>query len=65
MKQNNETNKSAIDAAIINIMRLNRLRIKNKLHRDTWQEFFTYKNILIANDNGTYADDVKAIIYNK
>lgn len=55
----------SIDIAVTNIKRLNNLRLKGKLTKETWQEFFIYKNILLANDSGIYTKEVKDIIYDK
>ena len=55
----------SIDVAIVNLKRLNALRLKHKLNKQTWQEFFLYKNILKANDTGIYTDEVRKIVYNE
>lgn len=54
--------KQSIKVAINNLLRLNRLRIAKKLNKDTWQEFFMYKNILKANDVGEYSEEINNII---
>ena len=49
--------------AIDFLLRLNSLRIKRKLNRKTWQEFFLYKNIIKNNvDINELDDEVKKII---
>ena len=49
--------------AIDSLLRLNSLRIKRKLNRKTWQEFFLYKNIIKNNvDINELDDKVKKII---
>ena len=48
---------------INSLLRLNSLRIKRKLNRKTWQEFFLYKNIIKNNvDINELDDKVKNII---
>ena len=48
---------------INSLLRLNSLRIKRKLNRKTWQEFFLYKNIIKNNvDINELDDEVKKII---
>ena len=48
---------------INSLLRLNSLRIKRKLNRKTWQEFFLYKNIIKNNvDINELDDKVKKII---
>ena len=48
---------------INSLLRLNNLRIKRKLNRKTWQEFFLYKNIIKNNvDINELDDKVKKII---
>ena len=48
---------------INSLLRLNSLRIKRKLNRKTWQEFFLYKNIIKNNvDINELNDKVKKII---
>lgn len=54
-----------IDIAVVNLKRLNALRLKRKLNKQTWQEFFLYKAILKANDTGIYTDEVRKIVYNE
>ena len=51
-----------LDVAIRNLKRLNQLRIKGKLNKVTWQEFFLYKRIVKANDTSVYTKEVKDII---
>ena len=47
---------------INSLLRLNSLRIKRKLNRKTWQEFFLYKNIIKNNvDINELDDKVKKI----
>jgi len=55
----------SIDVAIVNLKRLNALRLQRKLNKQTWQEFFLYKAILKANDTGIYTDEVRKIVYNE
>lgn len=48
---------------INSLLRLNSLRIKRKLNRKTWQEFFLYKNIIKNNvDINELNDKIKKII---
>ena len=48
---------------INSLLRLNSLRIKRKLNRKTWQEFFLYKIIIKNNvDINELDDKVKKII---
>ena len=48
---------------IDSLLRLNSLRIKRKLNRKTWKEFFLYKNIIKNNvDINELDDKVKKII---
>ena len=48
---------------INSLLRLNSLRIKRKLNRKTWQEFFLYKNIIKNNvDINELDDNVKRIV---
>ena len=54
--------KQSIEVAISNLLRLNRLRIAKKLNKDTWQEFFMYRNILKAKDVGEYSEEINNII---
>lgn len=52
-----------IQIVINSLLRLNSLRIKRKLNRKTWQEFFLYKNIIKNNvDINELDDKVKKII---
>lgn len=41
--------KDEVKLAIKALLRLNRLRIKRKLNKVTWQEFFLYKKIVKHN----------------
>ena len=41
--------KNEIKLAIKALLRLNRLRLKGKLNKITWQEFFLYKKIVKNN----------------
>lgn len=41
--------KEEVKLAIKALLRLNRLRIKKKLNKLTWQEFFLYKHIVKHN----------------
>ena len=49
--------KHEITLAIKALLRLNRLRIKRKLNRITWQEFFLYKRIVKHNARREELDD--------
>lgn len=52
-----------MQTVINSLLRLNSLRIKRKLNRKTWQEFFLYKNIIKNNvDINELDDKVKKII---
>lgn len=52
-----------IKIAVNNLLRLNRLRIKRMLNKNTWQEFFLYKRIVKHNANkDELSEDVKSII---
>lgn len=55
--------KKELQTSIKTLLRLNSLRIKRKLNRKTWQEFFLYKNIIKNNvDINELDDKVKKII---
>ena len=41
--------KTEIILAIKSLLRLNRLRLRHKLNKITWQEFFLYKHIVKHN----------------
>ena len=41
--------KDEVKLAIKALLRLNRLRLKKKLNKVTWQEFFLYKKIIKHN----------------
>ena len=41
--------KTEIILAIKSLLRLNRLRLRRKLNKITWQEFFLYKHIVKHN----------------
>ena len=41
--------KEELKTSIKALLRLNRLRLKNKLNKATWKEFFLYKNIVKNN----------------
>jgi hypothetical protein len=49
--------KKEITLAIKALLRLNRLRIKRKLNKITWQEFFLYKRIVKHNARREELDD--------
>lgn len=49
--------KHEITLAIKALLRLNRLRIKIKLNKVTWQEFFLYKRIVKHNARREELDD--------
>lgn len=40
-----------LQMTINNLIRLNNLRLKRKLNKETWQEFFLYKRIVSVNCN--------------
>ena len=52
----------SLDVAIINLKRLNRLRIKGKLDKEGWKDFNLYKTIVKINDTGVYTKEVQDII---
>ena len=56
--------KEDVKQTIINtLIRLNGLRLKKLLNKETWQEFFLYKRIVAQNiDRAELSDDVKSII---
>ena len=41
--------KEELKTSIKALLRLNRLRLKNKLNKVTWKEFFLYKSIVKKN----------------
>ena len=41
--------KEELKTSIKALLRLNRLRLKNKLNKVTWKEFFLYKSIIKKN----------------
>lgn len=49
--------KTEIILAIKALLRLNRLRLKHKLNKITWQEFFLYKKIVKHNACREELDD--------
>lgn len=49
--------KHEVTLAIKALLRLNRLRIKRKLNKVTWQEFFLYKRIVKYNARREELDD--------
>ena len=49
--------KHEVTLAIKALLRLNRLRIKRKLNKVTWQEFFLYKRIVKHNARREELDD--------
>ena len=49
--------KTEVKLAIKALLRLNRLRIKRKLNKVTWQEFFLYKKIVKHNARREELDD--------
>ena len=49
--------KKEVTLAIKALLRLNRLRIKRKLNKITWQEFFLYKRIVKHNARREELDD--------
>ena len=57
--------KDEIKLAIKALLRLNRLRLKKKLNKVTWNEFFLYKRIVRNNARREELDDeVTSIIDN-
>lgn len=57
--------KKELQTSIKALLRLNRLRIKGKLNKITWQEFFLYKNIVKNNIPQDKLDDNVKRIVNK
>lgn len=51
-----------LNVVINNIKRLNRLRIKNRLNKQGYDEFFLCKKILKVNDKGDYPEEINNII---
>ena len=57
--------KDEVKLAIKALLRLNRLRLKKKLNKVTWNEFFLYKRIVRNNARREELDDeVTSIIDN-
>lgn len=57
--------KEEVKLAIKTLLRLNRLRLKKKLNKVTWNEFFLYKRIVKNNARREELDDeVTSIIDN-
>lgn len=57
--------KEEVKLAIKALLRLNRLRLKKKLNKVTWNEFFLYKRIVRNNARREELDDeVTSIIDN-
>lgn len=57
--------KQEVKLAIKALLRLNRLRLKKKLNKVTWKEFFLYKRIVRNNARREELDDeVTSIIDN-
>lgn len=57
--------KQEVKLAIKALLRLNRLRLKKKLNKVTWNEFFLYKRIVRNNARREELDDeVTSIIDN-
>lgn len=55
--------KTEIKVAIRNLIRLNSLRLKRRLNKMTWQEFFLYKKIIKHNaKESELTNEVKDII---
>ena len=52
-----------LDVVTANVKRLNNLRLKGRLNKESRQEFLMYKNILKANNTGVYTKEVEDIIY--
>lgn len=53
---------AALDVAVSNLKRLNRLRIAGKLDKEGWKNFFLYKQIVKKQDTGCYTEEVNNII---
>jgi len=49
--------KDEVKLAIKALLRLNRLRLKKKLNKVTWQQFFLYKHIVKHNARREELDD--------
>ena len=49
--------KDEVKLAIKALLRLNRLRLKKKLNKVTWQQFFLYKRIVKHNARREELDD--------
>ena len=49
--------KDEVKLAIKTLLRLNRLRLKKKLNKVTWQQFFLYKRIVKHNARREELDD--------
>lgn len=57
--------KKELQTSIKALLRLNRLRLKGKLNKITWQEFFLYKKIVKSNIPQDKLDDNVKRIVNK
>lgn len=57
--------KKELQTSIKALLRLNRLRLKGKLNKITWQEFFLYKKIVKHNIPQDELDDNVKRIVNK
>ena len=57
--------KNELQTSIKALLRLNRLRLKGKLNKITWQEFFLYKKIVKHNILQDELDDNVKRIVNK
>ena len=57
--------KKELQTSIKALLRLNRLRLKGKLNKITWQEFFLYKKIIKNNISQDELDDNVKRIVNK
>lgn len=57
--------KKELQTSIKALLRLNRLRLKGKLNKITWQEFFLYKKIVKNNISQDELDDNVKRIVNK
>lgn len=49
--------KDEVKLAIKTLLRLNRLRLRKKLNKITWQQFFLYKRIVKHNASREELDD--------
>ena len=57
--------KKELQTSIKALLRLNKLKLKGKLNKITWKEFFLYKKIIKTNIPQDELDDNVKIIVNK